>query len=149
MSSGQPPQTAIPISTITCPRCGHRASERMPVDACQFFYDCKGCGARCLCSTCTHQQLLTAIDEPATSRLEFFLPTADVEQFGAALRALVAAVGRLGAALRAVVELHHEFVSEDQPDVPTRLCDECDTSVPYPCPTLIAIAKALGIGEAP
>ena len=61
----------------------------------------------------------------------------------------MAAVGRLGAALRAVVELHHEFVSEDQPDVPTRLCDECDTSVPYPCPTLIAIAKALGIGEAP
>ena len=32
-------------STITCPLCGHRAAETMPVDACQFFYDCKGCGA--------------------------------------------------------------------------------------------------------
>ena len=32
-------------STITCPVCGHRATERMPVDACQFFYDCRGCGA--------------------------------------------------------------------------------------------------------
>lgn len=32
-------------STITCPACGHRATERMPADACQFFYDCQGCGA--------------------------------------------------------------------------------------------------------
>jgi hypothetical protein len=36
----------IETSTITCPQCGHQASERMPADACQFFYDCKGCGAR-------------------------------------------------------------------------------------------------------
>ena len=33
-------------SIIPCPACGHRASERMPTDACQFFYDCKGCGKR-------------------------------------------------------------------------------------------------------
>ncbi len=33
-------------STITCPQCGHHALETMPTDACQFFYDCKGCGAR-------------------------------------------------------------------------------------------------------
>jgi hypothetical protein len=33
-------------SEITCPRCGHRETERMPTDACQFFYDCKGCGVR-------------------------------------------------------------------------------------------------------
>ena len=32
-------------STITCPLCGHRALEIMPIDACQFFYDCKGCEA--------------------------------------------------------------------------------------------------------
>jgi hypothetical protein len=32
-------------STITCPRCGHRQAETMPTDSCQFFYDCKGCGA--------------------------------------------------------------------------------------------------------
>ena len=32
-------------STITCPYCGHAETETMPTDACQFFYDCKGCGA--------------------------------------------------------------------------------------------------------
>jgi hypothetical protein len=39
----QAPQLA---STITCPKCGHQATEQMPTDACQFFYDCKGCGER-------------------------------------------------------------------------------------------------------
>ena len=29
-----------------CPKCGHQATEIMPTDACQFFYDCKGCGER-------------------------------------------------------------------------------------------------------
>jgi hypothetical protein len=37
---------AIEASTITCPKCGHQATEPMPTDACQFFYDCKGCGER-------------------------------------------------------------------------------------------------------
>lgn len=32
-------------STITCPACGHRSKDVMPTDACQFLYDCKGCGA--------------------------------------------------------------------------------------------------------
>jgi len=38
----------LPIleSTLTCPHCGLQAVEAMPMDACQFFYDCKGCGAR-------------------------------------------------------------------------------------------------------
>jgi hypothetical protein len=31
-------------STITCPRCGHQARERMPTDACRYFYQCHGCG---------------------------------------------------------------------------------------------------------
>ena len=31
-------------STITCPKCGHSKQELMPTDACQFFYDCEGCG---------------------------------------------------------------------------------------------------------
>jgi hypothetical protein len=31
-------------STITCPVCGHQATETMPDDACQFFYDCGNCG---------------------------------------------------------------------------------------------------------
>ena len=30
-------------STITCPECGHVETETMPTDACQWFYDCKGC----------------------------------------------------------------------------------------------------------
>jgi hypothetical protein len=33
-------------SIITCPRCGFAQRETMPLDACQFFYDCAGCGAR-------------------------------------------------------------------------------------------------------
>ena len=32
-------------SAITCPECGHIKVEMMPTDACQFFYDCTGCGA--------------------------------------------------------------------------------------------------------
>ena len=32
-------------SEITCPECGQRRKERMPTDACQFFYECRGCGA--------------------------------------------------------------------------------------------------------
>src|ERR1700682_5809260 len=33
-------------STLTCPKCSYQAVETMPPDACQFFYDCKGCGER-------------------------------------------------------------------------------------------------------
>jgi len=32
----------IPTSELTCPKCGHRSIERMPTDACIYFYDCKG-----------------------------------------------------------------------------------------------------------
>lgn len=32
-------------STITCPECGHSEREVMPTNACQFFYECKACGA--------------------------------------------------------------------------------------------------------
>jgi hypothetical protein len=31
-------------STITCPACGVGKAEIMPTDACQFFYECSGCG---------------------------------------------------------------------------------------------------------
>ena len=41
----QPVATPILESTITCPRCGAERVETMPTDACQFFYDCTGCGA--------------------------------------------------------------------------------------------------------
>ena len=30
-------------SVITCPACGHREAERMPEDACLYFYECRGC----------------------------------------------------------------------------------------------------------
>lgn len=39
-------QTDVELnSTLTCPHCGHAERETMPTDACQWFYDCKGCGA--------------------------------------------------------------------------------------------------------
>ncbi|WP_374191870.1 GDCCVxC domain-containing (seleno)protein [Spirosoma foliorum] len=28
-----------------CPFCDYQQTEMMPVDACQFFYDCAGCGS--------------------------------------------------------------------------------------------------------
>lgn len=37
--------TIIATSEITCPECAHSETETMPTDACQWFYDCKGCGA--------------------------------------------------------------------------------------------------------
>jgi hypothetical protein len=40
------PETGLVLrSTLTCPRCGAQATETMPIDACQYFYDCPGCGA--------------------------------------------------------------------------------------------------------
>jgi hypothetical protein len=32
-------------SILTCPACGHRSRESMPMDACQFFFECKSCAA--------------------------------------------------------------------------------------------------------
>jgi hypothetical protein len=31
-------------STLTCPHCGHQATETMPTNACVAFYDCEDCG---------------------------------------------------------------------------------------------------------
>ena len=31
-------------STLTCPSCGTATRETMPMDACQFYYECPGCG---------------------------------------------------------------------------------------------------------
>ncbi|TMV09572.1 hypothetical protein FGK63_00430 [Ruegeria sediminis] len=36
---------ALLQSLITCPECGQSRSERMPTDACQWFYECAHCGA--------------------------------------------------------------------------------------------------------
>ena len=44
-STVQPVSAVIPQSTLTCPSCGHRKTETMPTDACQFFYECEQCHA--------------------------------------------------------------------------------------------------------
>ncbi len=30
-------------STITCPECDHFKEEEMPINSCQFFYECENC----------------------------------------------------------------------------------------------------------
>lgn len=30
-------------SMLTCPHCGFAKIEAMPIDACQFFYECESC----------------------------------------------------------------------------------------------------------
>ncbi|WP_084402562.1 MULTISPECIES: GDCCVxC domain-containing (seleno)protein [unclassified Cupriavidus] len=30
-------------SALTCPHCGHVETETMPLDVCQWFYECNGC----------------------------------------------------------------------------------------------------------
>ena len=36
-------QIVVLQSIITCPECGHTKAETMPVDACQWFYECESC----------------------------------------------------------------------------------------------------------
>jgi hypothetical protein len=31
------------LSVITCPVCGYSKEEGMPLNACQYFYECKNC----------------------------------------------------------------------------------------------------------
>ncbi len=31
-------------SVLTCPKCGARSGQEMPVDACVYFFECEGCG---------------------------------------------------------------------------------------------------------
>ena len=33
------------VSELTCPECGHKSSETMTVDKCQYYYECRHCGA--------------------------------------------------------------------------------------------------------
>jgi hypothetical protein len=33
----------ILTSIITCPDCGYQKEEQMPLNACQFFYECEKC----------------------------------------------------------------------------------------------------------
>jgi hypothetical protein len=53
-------RTPVIVSTVTCPECGHHTGEVMPVNACQYFYDCNRCGARLkprpgdCCVFCSH-----------------------------------------------------------------------------------------------
>ena len=34
------------VTAVTCPVCRHVAAETMPIDACQYIYDCRRCGHR-------------------------------------------------------------------------------------------------------
>jgi hypothetical protein len=34
------------LSIIKCPECGFEKEERMPTDACVFFYECENCNTR-------------------------------------------------------------------------------------------------------
>jgi hypothetical protein len=44
MTRGQRLHSAVVLnSVLTCPHCGHAKREDMPVDACQFFYECENC----------------------------------------------------------------------------------------------------------
>ena len=37
------PMEVVLNSTITCPKCNHAKDEKMPIDACQYFYECENC----------------------------------------------------------------------------------------------------------
>ncbi|MFL9988502.1 GDCCVxC domain-containing (seleno)protein [Paraburkholderia sediminicola] len=37
--------TVILESVLTCPHCGFAKQETMPMDACQFYYECSSCKA--------------------------------------------------------------------------------------------------------
>jgi hypothetical protein len=37
------PDGPILESLLTCPQCGHASRETMPVDACQWYYECPTC----------------------------------------------------------------------------------------------------------
>ncbi len=39
------PATVVLDSLLTCPLCGHRTLEEMPVNACLFFHECDRCHA--------------------------------------------------------------------------------------------------------
>jgi hypothetical protein len=43
-AESDPAEPLLLVSTLTCPACGARSVETMPTDACQFFWDCPGCG---------------------------------------------------------------------------------------------------------
>jgi hypothetical protein len=32
-------------SKLTCPKCAYETTERMPTNACQYYYECGNCGA--------------------------------------------------------------------------------------------------------
>ena len=44
--TGEKTMSAVLVSTLTCPSCGRRSQERMPTDACLYFWDCPWCGVK-------------------------------------------------------------------------------------------------------
>lgn len=43
MTTDEPRSPSILESVLTCPHCGFAKRETMPLDACQFFYECLSC----------------------------------------------------------------------------------------------------------
>ena len=46
MTVNQFPEVAGAFQTITCPCCAAAKTETVPTNACQFFYQCTGCGKK-------------------------------------------------------------------------------------------------------
>ena len=46
LNSKKKRSTPILNSTITCPECGFQQTEKMPTDACLYFWDCPQCSVR-------------------------------------------------------------------------------------------------------
>jgi hypothetical protein len=69
-------------STITCPQCGAAKVEMMPTDACQFFYDCSGCGTLLrpkqgdCCVFCSYGSVPCPPVQQATGQRDCCAPTA-------------------------------------------------------------------------
>jgi hypothetical protein len=67
----------IEVSTLTCPNCGYAREETMPVDVCQFFYECESCGTMLrpekgdCCVYCSYGSVKCPMEQMADQGLNF------------------------------------------------------------------------------
>jgi hypothetical protein len=54
--------TVVLESTLVCPACGATRTETMPVDSCQYFYECTG-------ATCSYVKARPDLGAPDRQRL--------------------------------------------------------------------------------
>lgn len=68
-------KAVITRATLRCPVCGAEREERMPTDACQFFYECPACGtllrprAGDCCVFCSYASVPCPIEQRRRERL--------------------------------------------------------------------------------